>query len=938
MPRFSGTTPSGLGGRSRRLGGGATKMSSKNNPKKITIKPFSKPPQLPPNFYETTSKQLLEATQAVFLQHQNLNSSSSSSTTISMPSQQNSYTSVVDLVNHQYGTRLYQDLKTSMKQAAKQILGDVSKNSTTLLAEIQQKYTVYVDYVLLCRHVFLHLDQTHIWQNGTVVKRSGVGGGSVGGGMSATVAASTAATGISTTPTNTAQSSSGTSSPQSVVTNGLNMYTSSTPTPITHSTLWDIGLAQFKERLLELKLDQVLFQNFWDDLWKDWSSDSAITTSSSSTTTTTIATLTDRFLLGKIIKMWQDLGMLPQILIDLQSQLQQHLNQVSLEWRSHSIYTPISFLRFIHEKWWHVSTKWTFLPRSWLRTLVEMRLLKPHMTDQYLFKDIHFDAIVDEEDHTEDDANSRTKQIPSSSTFPATTPGRSLMAQSQAQQQQQQQHFSSISTLWMLAARIHNGLPQVTNAICNYVRRKGLALVKPHAALSSSTATATTTTTSAPSSREVLKTMIPQLLNLYTKLDRLVHKLHMGTSELLPPLKNVWDDIVNDNQSVAEYLAKHVDSQFRNTKLQNANEFQERVLQLFCHLQAKDIFEAFYKRDLAKRLLLGKVVSMDMERSMVTLLKAECGAGYTSKMEGMFQDVEWSHETMARYKQSQQQQPSVMGSIDMEVQVLTTGYWPVYPQYQGLILPKSLEEQQEKFWNHYKTKYQGRRMTWQYALGNCSVKATFGSKKYELVVSLCQALVLLCFNDVAPEGTSSSATAVGWTLPQIMSKTGLDDRAECERLLQSLSLGKDGTRVLRKCDYIDTDAVPAATQTGSLEKKKKKPRLPVWDKDTFVINEKFESRMRKIKINNIQWKESKEERDKMVEGVSRDRLYLIDAVLVRIMKARKTILHQQLIPQVLEQVKVPAQPSDIKKRIESLIERDYMERDTNDRNRYKYLA
>jgi cullin 4 len=93
--------------------------------------------------------------------------------------------------------------------------------------------------------------------------------------------------------------------------------------------------------------------------------------------------------------------------------------------------------------------------------------------------------------------------------------------------------------------------------------------------------------------------------------------------------------------------------------------------------------------------------------------------------------------------------------------------------------------------------------------------------------------------------------------------------------------------------------------------------------DVFQVNKKFSSNLKRIKIPNILKKATKEERDKVVEGVSRDRLYLIDAVLVRIMKARKTILHQQLIPQELEQVKVPAQPSDIKQRIESLIEREY---------------
>lgn len=209
-------------------------------------------------------------------------------------------------------------------------------------------------------------------------------------------------------------------------------------------------------------------------------------------------------------------------------------------------------------------------------------------------------------------------------------------------------------------------------------------------------------------------------------------------------------------------------------------------------------------------------------------------------------------------------------------------------------------------------------MTWQYALGNCVVKANFPKqrKKYDLVVSLCQALVLLCFNE-----------RDRWTLPEIMAKTGLEDRADAERLLQSLSLGKEGTRVLRKQDFVPEG-----------DKKTKKIRQSVSDKDAFVFHEGFESHLRRIKINNIQWKETKEEREKTVQGVSRDRLYLIDAVLVRIMKARKTILHQQLIPQVLEQVKVPAQPNDVKKRIESLIEREYMERDEKDRNRYNYLA
>lgn len=51
----------------------------------------------------------------------------------------------------------------------------------------------------------------------------------------------------------------------------------------------------------------------------------------------------------------------------------------------------------------------------------------------------------------------------------------------------------------------------------------------------------------------------------------------------------------------------------------------ERVMVVFRAIHGKDVFEAFYKKDLAKRLLLGKSASIDLEKAMVARLKAECG-------------------------------------------------------------------------------------------------------------------------------------------------------------------------------------------------------------------------------------------------------------------------------------------------------------------------
>ena len=67
-------------------------------------------------------------------------------------------------------------------------------------------------------------------------------------------------------------------------------------------------------------------------------------------------------------------------------------------------------------------------------------------------------------------------------------------------------------------------------------------------------------------------------------------------------------------------------------------------------LQEKDVFEKYYKQHLAKRLLNQRVVSEDLERSMLLKLRTECGYQFTSKLEGMFTDMRTSEDAMQAFK------------------------------------------------------------------------------------------------------------------------------------------------------------------------------------------------------------------------------------------------------------------------------------------------
>lgn len=58
----------------------------------------------------------------------------------------------------------------------------------------------------------------------------------------------------------------------------------------------------------------------------------------------------------------------------------------------------------------------------------------------------------------------------------------------------------------------------------------------------------------------------------------------------------------------------------------------------------------------------------------------------------------------------------------------------------------------------------------------------------------------------------------------------------------------------------------------------------------------------------------------------------IDAAIVRVMKTRKTLSHKLLVQELLIQLKFPIRAQDLKKRIESLIDREYLERDEQNPN------
>uniref|UniRef100_A0A3Q2W2H1 Cullin-4B n=1 Tax=Haplochromis burtoni TaxID=8153 RepID=A0A3Q2W2H1_HAPBU len=444
--------------------------------------------------------------------------------------------------------------------------------------------------------------------------------------------------------------------------------------------------------------------------------------------------------------------------------------------------------------------------------------------------------------------------------------------------------IQDLSLLYQLFSRVRGGVSVLLQHWIEYIKAFGSTIVI---------------------NPEKDKTMVQELLDFKDKVDLIIDVCFMKNEKFVNAMKEAFETFINKRPNKpAELIAKHVDSKLRAGNKEATDEELEKMLDkimiIFRFIYGKDVFEAFYKKDLAKRLLVGKSASVDAEKSMLSKLKHECGAAFTSKLEGMFKDMELSKDIMVQFKQYMQCQ-NIPGNIELTVNILTMGYWPTYVPME-VHLPPEMVRLQEIFKTFYLGKHSGRKLQWQSTLGHCVLKAEFKEGKKELQVSLFQTLVLLMFN----EGEE-------FTLEEIKVATGIED-SELRRTLQSLACGK--ARVLTK--------IPKSKD--------------VEDGDKFSCNDDFKHKLFRIKINQIQMKETVEEQASTTERVFQDRQYQIDAAIVRIMKMRKTLTHNLLMSEVYSQLKFPVKPADLKKRIESLIDRDYMERDKENSNQYNYVA
>lgn len=402
-------------------------------------------------------------------------------------------------------------------------------------------------------------------------------------------------------------------------------------------------------------------------------------------------------------------------------------------------------------------------------------------------------------------------------------------------------------------------------------------------------------------------TWVTTVLTLKDKFDAILIKCFKGNHGLQMVMENAFARFVNENKKCAEFLSLFVDDNLKKSLKGKTDEEIEQVLEkaivLFRFISDKDLFETYFKAHLAKRLLNNKSISIDAERNMIAKVKMEVGTSFTSKLEGMFRDMEISRELMSSFKSSEAAQAA---PIEINVNMLTSSYWPtsiVSTSHHPCVFPKEVTKAKEAFEEYYLSRHNGRVLTWNANMGTADVKARF-KKNHEINMPTYAMVILMLFNNV--ESLSFEDIKQATNIPH----------NELIRHLLSISVAPK-TRLLKK--------EPMSKTINS--------------NDIFTINEKFESPMTRIKVLTISTNNT-EERRVTLDQLDKSRKYETEAAIVRIMKTRKKLDHANLMSEVTRQLnsRFKPEPSHIKSRIEALLEREYLKRDEDERNVYHYLA
>ncbi|CAN3353023.1 cell division control protein 53 [Diutina catenulata] len=463
----------------------------------------------------------------------------------------------------------------------------------------------------------------------------------------------------------------------------------------------------------------------------------------------------------------------------------------------------------------------------------------------------------------------------------------------------EQNETEHINRMFKLLSRVPKTLAPLAETFETYIKDEAAKKLND---LKSTTEEAAKTGAKPKSAALDPKSYINTLMEIYYRFNAVVASAFSKDPLFIKALDQACRFFVNKNPIATptpkskcrtpELLAKYADGFLRGSaKESDTTDMNPDILMtVFKFITDKDAFEEYYRRLLAKRLINGNSKSAEEEEAIIKRLQEENSIEYTSKMTKMFSDMKASDDLKAEI-------PVSSAIKDFNPLVLAQSMWPFsFSEDYSLKMAPELQPSFDKVEEIYYNKHTGRQLRWLWNHGRAELKANLsrkGKPPFIFTVSNIQLMILMCFNHQS-----------SYTMAQLW------DRVGCSRAIFEAHL-------MPLTKYKLLDQSPANPEAFSD------------DATSFTIVDEYKSKKLRVNfISAIKNTEAKQEEDDAVKEIAETRKNHLASVIVRIMKGRKQLKHTDLINEVMTQSMSRFQASmiDIKRVIDSLIEKDYIAR------------
>lgn len=219
-------------------------------------------------------------------------------------------------------------------------------------------------------------------------------------------------------------------------------------------------------------------------------------------------------------------------------------------------------------------------------------------------------------------------------------------------------------------------------------------------------------------------------------------------------------------------------------------------------------------------------------------------------------------------------------------------------------------------------------------------------KEYEMAVTPLQAAVLCVFDPEDSGVMGSDSGGNGCRIDESCNSNSNSDRAGADNSTRTTVASRvlSFRAIAEQVGMTDLEALKRILHSLACQKpsnnvlQKTPTSRKVEVSDTFTANVAFTSKVKKLRILMAALEDTGGMSTNKSKAVSEERNNAIDAAVVRTMKARKVLTHAELQVEIIRQVGAfLPDTKTIKQRLESLIERDYLERLQDGSKSYKYV-